>query len=123
MDGTGKHASTCSKGEATRGHNRFVETIYQYVKLVDSEAIMEPREIVPSQARLRPADILSTAACRLTAADLGITSPAVAFSSEEARDNMYDRKTSERVGIDDELHREGVQFVPMIASHYGALHG
>ena len=122
MDGTGKHASVCCIGEATRGHNRCVETLFQYVKIIDPEALMEPREVVPSQHRLRPADILSAAACRLTAADMGITSPAVATSAEKAKDRMVERKKEEREGISPELRREGIHYEPMVASHFGSLH-
>ena len=123
MDGTGRHASTRTIGEATRGHNRCVETIFQYAKVIDPEAVMEPREIVPSQGRLRPADILSAAACRLTAADLGVTSPAVAESAEKAKDAMVARKTDERTNIENEMRRQGIHYQPMVASHFGSLHG
>ena len=84
---------------------------------------MEPRELVPTQGRLRPADILSAAACRLTAADLGITSPSVAKSAEQAKDDMVARQVAERAGIQDVLHREGIVYKPMVASHFGSLHG
>ena len=120
---TGEHASKCSTGEATRGHNRGTETIFNYAVIVDPEAQMEPRELVPTQDRLRPAEILSAAACRLTAADLGITSPSVAESAEQAKDDMVARKLAERAGIEDVLHREGILYNPMVASHFGSLHG
>ena len=68
MDGTGRHASTCCTGEATRGHNRCVATLFHYAKVIDPDAAMEPREVIPS-TRLRPADILTAAGCRLSAAD------------------------------------------------------
>ena len=124
VDGRGEHASKCCIGEATRGHNRCAEEIFHYVKQIDPEANSEPREVVPSQKRLRPADILTTAACsRLTAADLGITSPAVADSAELAKEAMVSRKFKERTGIQLELSRQGIQYTPMVASHFGSLHG
>ena len=108
MDVTGRHESTCCIGEATRGHNRCVETIFNYAKTIDPEAVTEPREVVPSQGRLRPADILSTAACRLTAADLGVTSPATAETAEKAKDAMVTRKSDERTAIEEHLLRQGI---------------
>ena len=39
LDGTGQHASTCCIGEDTRGHNRSVETLFQYIKSIDPEAV------------------------------------------------------------------------------------
>ena len=69
---------------------------------------MEPREVVPSQSRLRPADILSAAVCRLTAADLGVTSPAVASTAEQAKEAMVARKLSERARHGDEKTSCGI---------------
>ena len=40
MDGTGRHATTCCLGEATRGHNRCVETLFTYAQAVDPESAM-----------------------------------------------------------------------------------
>ena len=82
---------------------------------------MEPRELIPSQNRLRPADILSAAACRLTAADLGVTSPATAESAERAKEQMVERKLDERTNIAGDLRREGIHYQPMVASHFGSL--
>ena len=123
MDGTGRHSSTCCIGEATRGRNRCVEVLFQYAKVVDPEAEMEPRALVPARDRLRPADLLTTAACRLTAADSGVTSPAVASSAEAAKEAMFNRKTAERIAIETDLRRQGIQYAPMVASHFGSLHG
>ena len=124
VDCRGEHASKCCIGEATRGHNRCAEEIFHYVKQVDPEAHSEPRGIVPSQNRLRPADILTTAACsRLTAADFGITSPAVADSAVLAKEAMVSRKFRERTKIQLDLERQGIQYTPMVASHFGSLHG
>ena len=85
MDDAGRHASTCCLGEATRGHNRCVENLLACAQQLDSESVMEPRELVPSQGHLRPADILTAAARRLTAVDLGVTSPATSTSSEKQK--------------------------------------
>ena len=85
MDGTGRHATPCCLGEATRGHNRCVETLFTYAQAVDPESVKEPRELVPTQQHLRPADILTAAARRLTAVDMGVTSPSTATSSEQAK--------------------------------------
>ena len=84
---------------------------------------MEPRELVPSQHHLRPADILTAAARRLTAVDMGVTSPSTATSSEQAKTAMVVRKTGERTDIDSELSRQGVEYTPMVAGHFGSLHG
>ena len=92
MDTTGQRSSACAVGEARTGHNRCTEILYNYAKTVDHEAEMEPRDLVPTQGRLRPADLLTTAGGRLTAADLGVTSPAVAASAEEAMEAMFARK-------------------------------
>merc|ERR1711873_13075 len=105
LDQTGRHETTCSTGEATRGHNRCVATLFHYARIVDPDSRMEPRELVPSQPSLRPADLLTAAACRLTAADLGITSPGVSSSAEAAKDKMVKRKNLERAGLANELQR------------------
>merc|ERR1711963_1132729 len=122
MDGTEQHASTCCIGEATRGHNRCIETLFQCVKSVDPEAAMETRGIIPTQECLRPADILSAAACRLTAADLVVTSPAVAETAEKAKEAMVARKTDERNEIAGDRTRERIRYEPAVASHFGSLH-
>ena len=36
---------------------------------------------------------------------------------------MVARKQDERTGIQAELRREGIQYAPMVASHFGSLHG
>ena len=59
----------------------------------------------------------------MTAADLGITSPSVAKSAEQAKDDMVARKVKERTGVQEVLYREGVVYKPMVASHMGSLHG
>ena len=59
----------------------------------------------------------------MTAADLGITSPSVAKSAEQAKDDMVARKVKERTGIQEVLYREEVVYKPMVASHMGSLHG
>ena len=59
----------------------------------------------------------------MTAADLGITSASVAKSTEQAKDDMVARKVAERTDIQDVLHREGILYKPMVASHFGSLHG
>ena len=100
----------------------MAETIFQYAALIDSEAVMEPREVVPTQNRLRPADILTAAASRLMAADFGITTPARAISAERAKEDMFERKTQERESIEADLEKQGIKYAPMIASHFGSLH-
>ena len=107
LDGTGRHASTCALGEAARGHNTAVDTLYQYAKLVDPDAALEPREVVTTQDRLLPADILSTAFGRLMAADLGVTSPVVAAMTEEAKQGMVDSKKSGAGGHRRRAHQGG----------------
>ena len=47
----------------------------------------------------------------------------MAESAEKAKDDMVARKLRERTGIEDELHREGIHYKPMVASHFGSLHG
>ena len=78
---------------ATRGDNRCTQTLFHYAKDVDSEAIVELRELLPDQKRLRPAELLTMDAYRLTVADIGITSPAVTAFAEAAQQAMYPRKT------------------------------
>ena len=58
----------------------------------------------------------------MAAASLGITSPAVAVTAEVAKQAMVNRKPEERVQIEEELQRQGIHYVPMVASHFGSLH-
>ena len=88
---------------------------------VDPETIEEPQDLVPRRM-LRPADLLTAASGRLTAADFGITSPAVASSAEEAKLAMFTRKNKEREEWEVDLIPQGMTYVPMVASHFGSLH-
>ena len=36
---------------------------------------------------------------------------------------MVDRKIRERAGIEEELLQSGIHYTPMVASHFGSLHG
>ena len=55
--------------------------------------------------------------------DLGVTSPAVAESAEKAKEAMVNRKSDERMQIEEELKKQGIHRAPMVASHFGSLHG
>ena len=122
LDTDGRHASVCCTGEATRGHNRCVDILYSYAKSLDPATEHEPSDLVASQARLRPADLLTAAACRLTAVDVGVTSPAVAESGSAAMRAMDKRKRDERREICHELQEQGIHYTPMVMDHFGAIH-
>ena len=122
LDGAGEHASKCCVGEATKRHHKVTQLLHGYVKIVDPDADTEVPDLVASNVNLRPADLLTAAARRLTAVDIGVTSPAVAASGQMAMQSMVDRKNRERDEIRGELADQGIVYAPMVMSTFGEIH-
>ena len=123
LDAAGAHASTCCTGEATVGHNLIKEVLRRYALLADPRTEIEPTNLVRSRPADRPADVLTTAAGRLSALDVGVTSTATASApGEDAAEAMWRRKRREREPIRAELEEAGIQYVPVVWTHHGRPH-
>jgi hypothetical protein len=122
LDPSGRHASTCALGEATRGHNGIKNVLFAYAQIADPQSELEPTHVIASRPQDRPADILSAATGRLSALDVGVTSLAVGSSGGAAAETMWCRKLLERQPFEAELAASGIEYVPLILTHFGLLH-
>ena len=123
LDTAGGHASCCSLGEATAGHNAIRDCLFRYASEADPATEWEPQDLVSSRPRARPADVLTPAAFpgRVAALDVGVVSPA-AHPGTDAADAMYSRKTEEREPIRCELERQNIVYKPIVWTSYGRPH-
>ena len=76
LDASGGHASCCSLGEATNGHNAFRDSLFAFASEADPATEWEPEDLIPSRPRACPADVLTPAAIpgRVAALDAGVCS-------------------------------------------------
>ena len=90
LDAAGAHASCCAAWEATKGHNAIRDTLFAYAIEANPSSEWEPENLVASQQRARPADVLTSAAIagRVAALDVGVTSHAAA-GGVDAADAMF----------------------------------
>ena len=98
LDTEGAHASGCSTGEATVGHNAIRDVVYTFCLEADAAPEKEPTDLVSSRPRARHADVFTSAATpgREGALDVGVTTPAVSPGGDALQD-MYQRKLDERI--------------------------
>ena len=123
LDAKCRHALLCGSGPATRGHNRVRDTLLGLASLSDGAAASEVRGLIGSAPRLRPADVLTTAAFgRLVALDVGIANPAARTAGEDACASMVSQKTSEYARFLSELAEDGIEYRPMVWSCWGRPH-
>ena len=123
MDAHGIHSLHCAPGESTRGHNGVRDTVLGLATMGDSSSCIEPRGLVASRPGLRPADVLSSAACgRLAALDVGIAYPGAAGSGDDACTAMVVSKRDKYAGVLGELRDEGVEYKPLVWSCWGRPH-
>ena len=88
----------------------------------DPGTVVEPEGLVPSQPRMRPADILSRAGVEqgLLALDVGEASPEAGGAGEDCLAAMASRKlTCYGRDVLDELRGQGITYTPLIVSCYG----
>ena len=123
LDTAGGHASCCSLGEATVGHDAIRDCVYRYGCEADHATEWEPQDLVSSQPRARPADVLTPAAFpgRVAALDVGVVSPA-AHPGVDAAEAMAVRKNGEREPIRGELERQNIVYKPIVWTTYGRPH-
>ena len=76
LDPQCRHALRCAAGPSTQGHNRVRDTLLGLASLSDGAAATEVVGLIGSNPTLRPADVLTSAACgRLCALGVGIAKP------------------------------------------------
>ena len=123
LDTAGAHATCCSLGEATAGHNAIRDCLFRYGSEADPATEWEPQDLVSSQPRARPADVLTPAAFAgcVAALDVGVVSPA-AHPGTDAAEAMFTRKCAEREPIRAELEQQNIQYRPVIWTTYGRPH-
>ena len=123
LDSAGGHATCCAIGESTRGHNAVRDAVFAFAEMADPAAEKEAEDLVPSDPRARPADVLTSAAIPgcVAALDIGVVAPA-AFPDSDATVRMYQRKMDERTLQLPELEAQGIRYRPMIWTCYGRPH-
>ena len=111
-------------GECTRGHNRLRDTLLQCLREVDPGAETEVPGLAPSAPNLRPADILTRATARVgeAAVDVSVTSPHAIYNGTHPQAAARQRKMDHYRHIQAELRAEGITYMPLIWSSYGAPH-
>ena len=124
LDGAGSHPLCCAPGEATRGHNAVKYILHDLARTADPAAELEPLGLIPSHPTLRPADVLTSAATpgRLSAVDVGVTSPEASGAGEDCTEAMRQRKLRYYGQHENELARTNVVYCPAIWSAYGRPH-
>ena len=123
LDTAGGHATCCALGESTAGHNAVRDCIFRFAADADPATELEPQDLVPSQPRARPADVLTPAAfpgC-VAALDVGVVAPA-AHPGVDAAEQMYGRKREEREPIRAELEQQNIWYQPIVWTTYGRPH-
>ena len=123
LDAAGSHASWCSLGEATAGHNAVRDVLFEFASSADPATEWEPEDLIPSRPRARPADVLTPAAIpgRVAALDVGVTSSAVS-DVEDATEAMFARKVSEREPFRSELEAQNIVYRPCVWTCFGRPH-
>ena len=123
LDLSGGHASCCSLGEATAGHNALRDSLFGFACEADPASEWEPTDLVPSRPWARPADVLTPAAItgRVAALDVGVTAPAAA-RGEDATEQMFRRKLREREPERPELESQNIVYRPVVWTCYGRPH-
>ena len=123
LDSAGSHASWCSLGEATAGHNAIRDALFEFAAAADPATELEPEDLIPSRPRARPADVLTPAVIpgRVAALDVGVTSSAVS-SDEDATEAMFQRKVDEREPFRSELEAQNIVYRPCVWTCFGRPH-
>ena len=119
------HAFCCALPEATLGHYAARDAVLPVAHLADPATAVESRGLIPSAPMLRPADILTSAALpgRLTALDIGITSPDTAGAGHDCCDAMYNRKRQHyRKHLEELEQDQQIAYRPLVWSTWGREH-
>jgi len=121
LDGAGSHASCCATGEATRGHNAVRKHVHHLARSADPTAEEEPLGLIPSHPTLRPADVFTSAAHpgRLSALDVGVTSPEAIGAGSDCTESMRLRKLGDYGSHLAALERQNILYQPIVWSAYG----
>ena len=124
LDGAGSHAMCCATGEATRGHNAVRKQLHGLARSADSAAEEEPLGLIPSHPTLRPADVFTSAAHpgRLSALDVGVTSPEATGAGDDCTESMRLRKLSDYGPHLAALEGQNIVYHPMVWSAFGRPH-
>ena len=124
LDGAGSHALCCATGEATRGHNAVRRQLHGLARSADPAAEEEPLGLIPSHPTLRPADVFTSAASpgRLSALDVGVTSPEATGAGEDCTESMRLRKLNDYGRHLASLERQNIVYQPMVWSAFGRPH-
>ena len=123
LDRKGHHSLRCAPGASTQGHNRVKDTILGLASLADGAAATEVPGLIASAPLLRPADVLTTAACgRLTALDVGIANPEARTAGVDAAASMVRRKREDYAAYVDELADDDIEYRPVVWTCWGRPH-
>ena len=114
------HASRCAPGESNRGHYSVCSVVHGLASLADASSSLEPTGLVPSRPALRPADVLTSAACCLPAAlDICVASPDSAGAGINVCISAAARKSAHYKEVLEELRAEGYDYKPLIWTCWG----
>ena len=118
------HALCCAPAESTIGHNKIRDAVFDLARAADGSAETEPEGLIPSHPALRPADVLTSAACEggLAALDIGVGSPDAAGAGADCCEALVRRKMWDYGEHLEGLRAEGIQYRPLAFSCYGRLH-
>ncbi len=124
LDSPGSHALCCATGEATRGHNAVRKQLHGLARAADPTAEEEPLGLIPSHPTLRPADVFTSAAHpgRLSALDVGVTSPEATAAGNDCAESMRLRKLNDYGPHLDALERQNIVYHPTVWSAFGRPH-
>ena len=108
LDSACAHALCCAPGASTRGHYAVVRKIFDVVQQVDHGAETEAAGLIPSAPTLRPADILTHAACsgRAAALDVGTASPDSSHAGADCLETMHADKVAKYAPYRSALERQ-----------------
>lgn len=133
----GVHALVCAKGERTLGHNRLRDALGQLCELSDPRTAIEQMvggvEGDDMDGRLRPADVLTSAApfggCGLAALDVSIVSPLTAAAlgargggTSRRRDCLQEAVDLKNAKYEDLCRASGWRFQACLVSAFGCRH-
>ena len=124
LDRQAYHALCYANGESTRGHNRVRNELLTGFSAADPTSAAEVEGLVPSQPRLRPADILTGAAHPTlgVAVDVMVKAPNAGGAGQDCTETGK-REKMERYGpVLHELRDQGIIYKPAVFSAYGRCH-
>ena len=124
LEPSGAHPARCATSEATRGHNRVRNIVYEFSLFADASAECGPPGLVPELPMLRFADILISAALDgcTAALDVGITASGASEADADPAEIMHNKKARERLPIQATLAAQSIRYVPIVWTSYGRPH-